>query len=201
VAGAWLGLVRDDAPEAVPPSRSGRAERAVDLGEVMDFVPGCTIDTCSVLARRGGFRFDGNDATLILVATPACNAPTEGGSAAVGLHLVTGTRVLWSRGVDGATCVDPVGGIETDRTRNAFLKVAVAAGRYQVIVLRILGDKVNDFDSFEGRFVGAGSSGPRDRDDDGVFEIVVANACDRDCPAKDAGEVVYHWTGGEYEER
>ncbi|HLG00680.1 MAG TPA: hypothetical protein VI916_09420 [Acidimicrobiia bacterium] len=190
VGGAWLGLVPDDAPEASTRQAAG-SEPVVDLGDVMDFVPGCTIDTCSVLARRGGFRFDGKDAMLILVATPMCGDPAASEIDTVGLHLVTSSSVLWSQGIRGAACVDPIGGIETDRARNAFVKVRVG-GEYQVIVLRIRDDEVEDFGSFDGRFRGHEASGVRDLDDDGVLEVVVVG---------DKGASAFHWTGREYEER
>lgn len=188
--GAWLGLVPDDAPEASTRTPA-RSEPVIDLGEVMDFVPGCTIDTCSVLARRGGFRFDSQDATLILVATPQCADPSGAEAETLGLHLVTAESVLWSHGIRGAACVDPIGGIETDRSRNAFVKVRVGS-EYEVIVLRIRGDEVVDFGSFDGRFRGQEASGARDLDDDGVLEVVVVD---------DNRESTFHWTGREYEER
>lgn len=172
-AGAWWGLVRGEDTAA----RGGdRTSPTVDLGEVVDFVPGCTVDTCRVLARRGGFRFDGRDATMIVTASPE----------ACGLHLVTADAVLWSRRV-GAVCVDPAGGIETDRTGHAFVAFPTAPSRgegTELLVLRFEGDEVEDFGSLGHRFVGRGATA-RDVDDDRLYELVVPPD-------------VYRWNGQAY---
>lgn len=180
VAGAWLGVVRDDPPDDVA-DRPAPPE-TLDLGEVLDFVPGCRLDSCQVLARRGGFRFQAKDATLIQAASRACES--------VGLHLVTAHEVLWSHAIPGL-CSDPIGGIERDRTSNAFLKIPGEGDTVSVLVLRVRGSSVDDFGSFSGRFRGAEGTGARDLDGDGVTEVVVASANGSD-------DKVFRWDGREY---
>lgn len=189
-AGAWWGLVRDGAPQETGERRLG----AVASGEVIDLVPGCTIDTCRVLARRDGFRFDGDDATMIAVAGPGC----DGRPPSMGLHLVTPQRVLWSEQVE-ALCIDPVGGILRDATGHAFLVLTVGAHTQAVIALAVAGGEVEDFDSVAGRFDGNAGASARDLDGDGVAEIITATTdCEPDCARGHVEETVYRWNGREY---
>lgn len=164
-AGVWWGVVAGDGADGDRTRPAAPANVRAEL----DLVPGCTISSCQVLARRGGFRFAGEAATLAVVARPeACD-----GLPVSGLHLVTEGRVLWSSPAP-LGCGDPVSGIETDRTGNAFLVFeAVPDGEgAQAVVLGIAGDDVTDFGSFDGRYRG-GVVQTGDVDDDGVFEIVV----------------------------
>lgn len=191
-AGAWWGLVRDDAPST--PRRAGTTTPAADLSEVIDFVPGCRIDTCRVLARRGGFRLEGTTGTLIVVAPTDC-----AGRSALGLHLVTDKKVLWSEKAD-VLCFDPVAGIETDRTGNAFMSFVAGAHTFDLIVLRFRGTEVEDFGSLDHRFAGDAAVA-EDLDDDGIAEIVVSvNDCDPDCASGKTTDVVYRWNGQDYVE-
>lgn len=152
----------------------------------MDLVPGCTVDTCRSIATRGGFRFDGNEATLMVVSRSAdC-----GSLGAVSLHFVTETSVLWSQAID-ALCLDPVGGIRTDRTGHVFLELPASEGAVQVYVLGVRGDQVDDFGALRGRFRGGEGTGARDLGDDDVLEIVVVSIEPRE-------ERVYRWNGREY---
>lgn len=191
VVGAWWGVVR-----GAPSSEEGeRRSRRIDLSEVTDLVPGCTIDTCRVLARRDGFRFERRDATLVVVATPEQCA----GLPAVGVHLVTARDVLWS-GPVGRWCGDPVGGIETDTTGHAFLVFPAGAHTVELVVLAVGGDTVEDFGSFEHRFAGDGADS-RDPDGDGAFEIVASvNDCEPDCATGRTRDAVFRWNGEDYVE-
>lgn len=170
-AGVWWGLVAGSDETATREPRRVTAER---IGDELDLIPGCTVTSCQVLARRGGFRFDGTAATLAVVGRPeACH-----GLPASSLHLVADDTVLWSSPADLA-CGDPVTGIETDRTRNALLVFEAVPGEggaaeAQAVVLRVEGDEVDDFGSFDGRFRGSRVL-TRDVDDDGIFEVLVGD--------------------------
>lgn len=179
-AGVWWGLVAGSDEGA---RGEGGTPDAVDVQDELDLIPGCTISSCQVLARRGGFRFDGTPATLVVVGRPqACQ-----GLAASSLHLVAPDAVLWSSPAD-LVCGDPVAGIETDRTGKAFLVFeAVAEGSAegaQALVLWFEGGEVDDFGSFDGRYRG-GQVRTRDVDGDGVFEVLV-------------DDQQFHWDGNGY---
>lgn len=167
--GVWWGLVEGSDEGVV---RERRTPATVSVQDELDLIPGCTISSCQVLARRGGFRFDGTPATLAVVGrSGACQ-----GLPASSVHLVAENTVLWSSPPE-LVCGDPVAGIETDRTGNAFLVFdAVADGGdgagAQALVLRFEGDEVDDFGSFEGRYRGARVR-TRDVDGDGTFEVLV----------------------------
>ncbi len=178
-AGVWWGLVADSGDGAARERRNAAPER---IGDELDLVPGCTISRCQVLARRGGFRFEGTTATLAVVGRPQdCQ-----GLPASSLHLFADDAVLWSSPPD-LVCGDPISGVEVDRIGNALLvfeAVAEDGGESQALVLRFDGDRVDDFGSFDGRFRGT-TVRTRDVDDDGVFEILVN------------GEQ-FHWDGEGY---
>lgn len=166
-AGVWWGLVAGDDDGG---TESERSAATVSVRDELDLVPGCTISSCRVLARRGGFRFEGRVATLAVVGrAEACR-----GLPASGLHLVAEDGVLWSS-PDDLVCGDPVAGIEADRTGNALLvfeAVPDDPDAAQALVVRFEGGAVEDFGSFDGRFRGA-EVRTFDVDGDGAFEILV----------------------------
>ncbi len=165
--GVWWGVVADSDDG---PTRERSTATPARIGDELDLIPGCTISSCQVLDRRGGFRFDGVTATLAVVGRPQdCQ-----GLPATSVHLVADNAVLWSSPPD-LVCGDPISGIEVDRSGNALLvfeAVAEDAGESQALVLRFRGDTVDDFGSFDGRFRGTRVT-TRDVDDDGLFEILI----------------------------
>lgn len=167
-AGVWWGVVSDSDDGAAGGDEVTAS--TVSVRDELDLVPGCTIASCQVLARRGGFRFEGEPVTLAVVGRPeACE-----GLPASRLHLVAEGRVVWSS-PDDLVCGGPVTGIEADRTGNALLVFEAVPGdgaASQALVLGVDGGEVHDFGSFDGRYRGS-EVRTRDVDSDGVLEILV----------------------------
>lgn len=179
-AGVWFGVVGSD--DSSVGGTEGPSPATVNVRDALDLVPGCRIDTCTVLDRRGGFRLDGAAGTLAVVGGPGtCDGLPE-----ASIHLLGRDGVLWSSPAS-PFCGDPRAGIESDRTGHAFLAFPGGPAGARLLVLRFGEGEVEDFGSLDGRFVGEAVAA-RDLDDDGVFEIVVG------------AEVVYRWTGEGYSE-
>ncbi|HVM41451.1 MAG TPA: hypothetical protein VM618_11810 [Acidimicrobiia bacterium] len=178
-AGAWWGLAREDGDDDRVEARPRPI--ALDVGEILDLVPGCRRDLCRIADRRDGFRHEGERVAMVVVVGPgACGSLPE-----ARIHLVTARGPTWS-GPAGVVCGDPARGIDTDATGHAFLGFPTEGGRTKLVVLDVGGGTVDDHGSFEGRFEGDRVTAA-DQDGDDVYEIVVD------------GEV-HRWNGREYRE-
>lgn len=188
-AGVWWGVVRDGSRSSGNPRT--RTTTDIDLSDTLDQVSGCRVDTCRIVARRDGFRLDGDPVSLVVVAKPGECA----GFQAAGVHLADDDGVVWSA-PEGIACGDPLGGIEVDRSGNAFLLFPATVRTDRLVILRV-GEDVDDFGTLDDRFTGV-EVRVRDRDGDGFNEVSLVKDCEPPC---DVEPTVFEWDGKGYEAR